>query len=97
MVRHLPVALAVLALATPAQAQKVTTVPDLTGQQVLVQLANAGSSRAVGEAIALTTAVEIATEPFASSSGGSFPTVDRLARPTATTFGRRSAAGAVLW
>ena len=90
MVRHLPVALAVLALATPAQAQKVTTVPDLTGQQVLVQLANAGSSRAVGEAIALTTAVEIATEPFASSSGGFIfkldPSTGLLAR-TATTFG----------
>jgi hypothetical protein len=90
MVRHLSVALSVLALATPAQAQKVTTVPDLTGQQVLVQLANAGSSRAVGEAIALTTAAEIATEPFASSSGGFIfkldPSTGLLAR-TATTFG----------
>jgi hypothetical protein len=90
MMRHVPVALAVLALATPAWAQKVTTVPDLTGQQVLTQLANAGSSRAVGEAIALTTAVEIATQPFASSSGGFVfkldPTTGLLAR-TATTFG----------
>jgi hypothetical protein len=90
MMRHVGIALAGLALATPAHAQKVTTVPDLTGQQVLAQLANAGSSRAVGEAIALTTAVGIATDPFPSSSGGFIfkldPTTGLLAR-TATTFG----------
>jgi hypothetical protein len=90
MVRHVSVALAVLAFATPVRAQKVTIVPDLTGQQVLAQLANAGSSRAVGQAIALTTAVEIATEPFGSSSGGFIfkldPATGLLAR-TATTFG----------
>jgi len=88
MMRHVPVALAVLAFATPALAQKVTTVPDLTGQQVLTQLA--GSARGVGEAIALTTAVEIATQPFGSSSGGFIfkldPSTGLLAR-TATTFG----------
>lgn len=90
MTRHLPITVAMLALAAPALAQKVTTVPDLTGQQVLSQMANAGSSRAVGEAIALTTAVEIATEPFASSSGGFIfkldPSTGLLARTT-TTFG----------
>ncbi len=90
MMRHVSIALAVLALATPARAQKVTLVPDLTGQQVLSQLANAGSSRAVGEAIALTTAIEIATQPYGSSSGGFIfkldPTTGLLAR-TATTFG----------
>jgi hypothetical protein len=90
MTRHLPLAFSMLALAAPALAQKVTTVPDLTGQQVLSQMANAGSSRAVGEAIALTTAVEIATEPFTSSSGGFIfrldPSTGLLARTT-TTFG----------
>src|SRR4051794_36488300 len=90
MTRHLPLAVAMLAFATPALAQKVTVVPDLTGQQVLSQMANAGSSRAVGEAIALTTAVEIATEPFPSSSGGFIfkldPSTGLLARTT-TTFG----------
>jgi len=88
--RHVPVAAALLALATPAFAQKVTTVPDLTGQQVLVQLSNAATSRAVGEAIALTTAVEIATEPFGTSSGGFIfkldPSTGLLSRTT-TTFG----------
>jgi hypothetical protein len=88
--RHAPVALALLALAAPAFAQKVTTVPDLTGQQVLVQLSDAATSRAVGEAIALTTAVEIATEPFGTSSGGFIfkldPSTGLLARTT-TTFG----------
>ena len=88
--RHVPVAAALLALATPAFAQKVTTVPDLTGQQVLVQLSDAATSRAVGEALALTTAVEIATEPFGTSSGGFIfkldPSTGLLARTT-TTFG----------
>jgi hypothetical protein len=88
--RHVPVALALLALATPAFAQKVTTVPDLTGQQVLVQLSNAATSRALGQAIGLTTALEIATEPFGTSSGGFIfkldPSTGLLARTT-TTFG----------
>jgi hypothetical protein len=88
--RHVPVAVALLALATPAAAQKVTTVPDLTGQQVLAQLANAGTTRAVGEALALTTALEIATEPFGTSSGGFVfkldPSTGLLSRTT-TTFG----------
>lgn len=90
MTRHLPIAVTMLALAAPALAQKVTTVPDLTGQQVLSQMANAGTSRAVGEAIALTTAIEVATQPFASSSGGFIfkldPSTGLLARTT-TTFG----------
>jgi hypothetical protein len=90
MMRHLPVVVALLGCATPVLAQKVTTVPDLTGQQVLSQMANAGSSLAVGEAIALTTAVEIATQPTAGSSGGFIfkldPSTGLLARTT-TTFG----------
>jgi hypothetical protein len=57
---------------------------------VLVQLSNAATSRAVGEAIALTTAVEIATEPFGTSSGGFIfkldPSTGLLSRTT-TTFG----------
>ena len=87
MMRHIPVTLALLAFAAPVHAQKVTTVADLTGQQVLGQLAN---SRAVGDAIALTTAAEIATQPFGSSSGGFIFKLDSttglLARTT-TTFG----------
>jgi hypothetical protein len=90
MMRHLPVVVALLGFATPVLAQKVTTVPDLTGQQVLSQMANAGSSLAVGEAIALTTAIEIATEPVAGSSGGFIfkldPSTGLLARTT-NTFG----------
>jgi hypothetical protein len=88
--RHVPVALALLALASPASAQKVTTVPDLTGQQVLVQLSNAATTRPVGEAIALTTALEIATEPFGTSSGGFIFKLDPstgLQARTTTTFG----------
>jgi len=88
--RHVPVAVALLALATPAFAQKVTTVPDLTGQQVLVQLSNAATTRPVGEAIALTTALEIATEPFGTSSGGFIFKLDPstgLQARTTTTFG----------
>src|SRR5690242_695751 len=88
--RHVPVAAALLALATPAFAQKVTTVPDLTGQQVLVQLSNAATTRPVGEAIALTTALEIATEPFGTSSGGFIFKLDPstgLQARTTTTFG----------
>lgn len=88
--RHVPAALALLALATPAFAQKVTAVPDLTGQQVLVQLSNAATTRPVGEAIALTTALEIATEPFGTSSGGFIFKLDPstgLQARTTTTFG----------
>jgi hypothetical protein len=88
--RHVPVAAALLALATPAFAQKVTTVPDLTGQQVLVQLSNAATTRPVGEAIALTSALEIATEPFGTSSGGFIFKLDPstgLQARTTTTFG----------
>ena len=88
--RHVPVALVLLALASPAFAQKVTAVPDLTGQQVLVQLSNAATTRPVGEAIALTTALEIATEPFGTSSGGFIFKLDPstgLQARTTTTFG----------
>ena len=90
MMRHVPVALAVLAFATPAWAQKVTVVPGLTAQQVLSQMANAGTPLAVGEALALTAAVEIATQPSSTSSGGFIfkldPTTGLQAR-TITTFG----------
>jgi hypothetical protein len=79
-----------LAFATPAWAQKVTVVPGLTAQQVLSQMANAGTPLAVGEALALTTAVEIATQPSSTSSGGFIfkldPTTGLQAR-TITTFG----------
>jgi len=90
--RHVPVAVMLLALAcaSPASGQKVTTVPDLTAQQVLVALANPVTARPAGEAIALTTAIEVATTPLGTSSGGFVfkldPSTGLLTRTT-TTFG----------
>jgi hypothetical protein len=79
-----------LACCTPASAQKVTTVEDLTLSQALVQLTGPLGSRPVGEAIAFTSALEIATEPLGISSGGFVfkldPATGLLVR-TATTFG----------
>jgi len=79
----------IVAGASPALAQKVTTIEDLTLEQTLVQLTNLGP-RPTGEAIALTTAIEIATSPFGTSSGGFVfkldPSTGLLAR-TSTTFG----------
>lgn len=90
MKRHVPVALLTLACASPAWAQKVTTVPDLTGKQVLEQLANQTTGGAAGSAIALATATEIATAPFGTSSGGFVfkldPSTGLLSRTT-TSFG----------
>jgi hypothetical protein len=90
--RHVRIAVALLTLAyaSPAIAQKVTTVPDLTGKQVLEQLANQGSGGLSGDAIAVATATEIATMPFGTSSGGFVfkldPATGLLARTT-TSFG----------
>jgi hypothetical protein len=92
--RHVRVALTFLsfsvAIASPALAQKVTTVPDLTGKQVLVQLANPATALSVGDIIATMTAAEIATQPFGTSSGGFVfkldPSTGLLARTT-TSFG----------
>jgi hypothetical protein len=71
-------------------AQKITTVPDLTGKQVLEQLANQASGGLSGDAIAVATATEIATAPFGTSSGGFVfkldPATGLLARTT-TSFG----------
>ena len=64
------VALLTIACASPAFAQKVTTVPDLTGKQVLEQMANQATGGVAGTAIAAATATEIATVPFGTSSGG---------------------------
>lgn len=87
--RHLPIAVCVLALSSPAFAQKVTVVPGLTAQQVLSQMSD-GAAPGVGEAIALTAATEIASEPLATSSGGFIfkldPSTGLLARTT-NTFG----------
>ena len=63
-------ALLTIAYALPASAQKVTTVPDLTGKQVLEQLANQAAGGVSGDSIAAATATEIATAPFGTSSGG---------------------------
>jgi hypothetical protein len=79
-----------LVCAVPARAQKVTTVEDLTFEQTLVQLANPLGLRPIGESIALTTALEIATQPLANPSGGMVfkldPATGLLAR-VSTTFG----------
>src|SRR5262245_6174688 len=79
-----------LASASPAFARKVTTVPDLTGKQVLEQLANQGAGGLSGDSIAVATATEIATAPFGTSSGGfTFkldPATGLLSRTT-TSFG----------
>ena len=84
------VTLLTLTCVSPALAQKVTTVPDLTAKQVIVHLANPAVAIPVGEAIGLTSALEIGTAPFGTSSGGfTFkldPSTGLLAR-TVTTFG----------
>jgi hypothetical protein len=76
--------------ASPAWAQRVTTVEELTVKQVFVQLNDPLGSRPTGEAIGLTTALEIGTAPFGTSSGGFVfkldPATGLLARTT-TTFG----------
>jgi hypothetical protein len=90
--RHATILAAVLtvACATPALAQKVTTVEELTLKQALGQLADPLTSRPTGEAIAFATALETATAPLATSSGGFVfkldPSTGLLVR-TATTFG----------
>ncbi|HEU4928056.1 MAG TPA: hypothetical protein VFT24_13440 [Vicinamibacterales bacterium] len=70
--RQVPVVVMMLTLASAssAWAQKVTTVEDLTFEQTLVQLANPLGLRPIGESIGLTTALEIATQPLSSASGG---------------------------
>ena len=92
------VTVSVLASGTPALAQKVTTVQELTLSQTLVQLTGPLGSRPVAQAIGLTTALEIATAPFGASSGGFVfkldPATGLLAR-TATTFGPSFAARAI--
>src|SRR3954467_4707416 len=76
--------------ASPAIAEKVPTVPDLTGKQVLEQLANQGAGGVSGDTIAVATAIDVATMPFGTSSGGfEFkldPATGLLARTT-TSFG----------
>lgn len=90
--RQLSVVLAAAALlsASPAYAQKVTKVEELTLRQALSVLSDGLAARPAGEAIAATTALELATMPFGSSSGGFVfkldPSTGLLAR-TATTFG----------
>src|SRR4029078_11480223 len=90
--RHGRIATAILtiAYASPAMAQKVTTVPDLTGKQVLEQLANQGSGGRSGDSVAVATSSDIGTTPFGTASGGfEFkldPATGLLARTT-TSFG----------
>ena len=87
-----PVACAVLTLAvpSPARAQKVTIVPDLTPRQVLGTMVDPLGSTPAGEAIALATAIEISTQPLGTASGGFVfkldPSTGQLSRTT-TTFG----------
>jgi hypothetical protein len=90
--RQAPVLVMILTLAgaAPARAQKVTTVEGLTFEQTLVHLANPLGLRPIGESIGLTTALEIATQPLSSSSGGMVfkldPATGLLAR-VSSTFG----------
>src|SRR5262249_54713699 len=81
--------LTAFACASPAFAQKVTTVEELTLKQTL-ELLGAPLGPRPGDAIAFATALEIGTTPFGTSSGGFVfkldPTTGLLAR-TATTFG----------
>ncbi len=90
--RHVRAAVAVLTIASasPAMAQKVTIVPDLTGRQVLEQLANQSTGGVAGDVLAVATAVEIATAPFGTSSGGFVFKLDPatgLLQRTTTSFG----------
>lgn len=88
--RHVCVALSLLVLlwSTPAIAQKVTTKEELTGAGTLRELTGPLGTRPVAEAIALATALEIATTPVAMSSGNfQFrldPATGLLVRTTAT-------------
>ncbi|HXT30775.1 MAG TPA: hypothetical protein VN716_15880 [Vicinamibacterales bacterium] len=79
-----------LSSASPALAQKVTEVPDLTGKQVLATLANPATAVSVGEIMGAMIATEVATAPFGTSAGGFVfkldPATGLLARTT-TTFG----------
>lgn len=88
--RCLVVTLLTLACVSPAAAQKVTTIEGLTLEQTLVQLANPLGARPIGQSIGLTTALEVATSPFGTSSGGFVfkldPATGLLARVT-NTFG----------
>jgi hypothetical protein len=86
----LSIALLVLACAPPALAQKVTTVPELTGQQVLELFGNPGVGTTAGQALANATAMEIATAPFGTSAGGFTFKLDPatgLLQRTTTSFG----------
>jgi hypothetical protein len=89
---HLTGAAMLLTLACPwpALAQKVTTLPDLTAQQVIAALANPATAGRVGDAFGLAAAIDIATAPLGTSSGGFVFKLDEstglLARTT-TTFG----------
>ena len=90
--RRLPVLVMMLTLscAHQAWAQRVTIVEGLTFEQTLVQLANPLGARQIGQSIGLTTALEIATQPLSSSSGGMVfkldPATGLLAR-VSSTFG----------
>jgi hypothetical protein len=83
-------ALFVLGSSAPASAQTVTTSNGLTLGQTIAQLVRPLAAAPVGEAIAFATALEVATTPFGTSSGGFVSQVDPstgLRVRTATTFG----------
>lgn len=90
--RHVPalVLISTLLSVAPAWAQKITTVENLSFEQTLVQLANPLGLRPIGQSIGLTTALEIATQPLSSASGGMVfkldPATGLLAR-VSSTFG----------
>jgi hypothetical protein len=95
---HVAISLLTLASATPALAQKVTEVSDLTGKQVLQLMANPTTGGVAGEVLALTTAAEIATAPFGTSAGGFVFKLDPatgLLQRTSTSFGPAFGASAL--
>src|SRR3954463_2377560 len=73
-----------------ASAQEVTQTSGLTVADTLTQLTKPYGSAPVGEALGFATALEVATTPFGTSSGGFVFKLDPatgLQVRTATTFG----------
>lgn len=89
MTRLLAIALLTIVPAT-ARAQQVTTKENLSLRTTVTELLRPLAAAPVGEAVAVSTALEVATAPFGTSSGGFVfkldPTTGLQVR-TATTFG----------
>src|SRR5262245_61001991 len=86
-----PLAIVLVAiLPASVRAQQVTTQENLSLRSTVVELLRPLAAAPVGEAVAVATALEVATTPFGTSSGGFVfkldPTTGLQVR-TATTFG----------